>query len=191
MGTQIPRPNSQASPWDYTHCERTRDCPPRCPRFVDKEGEGMLVRAFEPDDRADLEAMYDDFRRDDQAQGIPPLSRDRFEEWLEGLLEEGTHIVADRDGEIVGHGFFTPASLSEPELAVFIHPEWQNRGIGTEVCRHIIAFARDADRDGLVLDVEQRNRAAISVYRKLGFERTTEYGRELHMKLALDESVDE
>lgn len=188
MSTQPSRSNAQSSPWDYTHCEGTPHCPPRCPRFVDKHGVGMVIRPLEETDRPALEAMYEDYTHADRAQGIPPRTPERREEWLERILEDGRHVVADRDGRIVGHVFYIPAAHPEPELAVFVHPEWHGRGIGTELCRHVVAFARDADREALVLDVERRNRAAIAVYRKLGFERTAEHNRELQMRLALSGS---
>jgi ribosomal protein S18 acetylase RimI-like enzyme len=52
---------------------------------------------------------------------------------------------------------------------VFVHPEVEGAGLATELCRHAIASAADADRDAL-LDVARRNHRAIRLYRRLGFE---------------------
>lgn len=57
----------------------------------------------------------------------------------------------------------------EPQFAVFVHPEVQGAGLATELCRHAIASAADADRDAL-LDVARGNHRAIRLYRRLGFE---------------------
>jgi len=46
----------------------------------------------------------------------------------------------------------------------------QGRGVGTELCRHVIADADAGDREGLELHVESGNRVARSVYRTVGFE---------------------
>lgn len=87
------------------------------------------------------------------------------------LLKEGCNFVA-RSGELIaGHAVYTPTNSDEPELAVFVNQEYQNRGLGTELCKHVIATARAGDRDGLVLEVEPRNHVAIRIYEKLRFER--------------------
>lgn len=139
--------------------------------FVDEEGVAWRVRPYEPDDREPLLETYFDFDPDQRAQGVPPLTDDRIVDWLDALLEDGRNFVAASGGRVVGHALYTPTDAPEPELAVFVHQNYQNRGIGTELCRRVVEAAAAADRDALVLEVEPRNRIAIRVYEKLGFER--------------------
>lgn len=176
-------------PWDHTDCEGSVYCPPRCPRFVDKTGTALLVRSYDPDDYEGLVAMYETFDPARRAQGLPPQTPARLESWLEIVLEEGKHVVAALDGRIVGHAFYTPVAHEEPELAVFVHQAFHDRGIGTELCKHVIAFAAAGGHDALVLDVEKHNRAAVHVYRTLGFEATDRRGREMHMRLSLSDPI--
>ncbi|APW97115.1 histone acetyltransferase [Halobiforma lacisalsi AJ5] len=182
--TSVHSPPSDA--WDPSRCTRTEHCPPRCPRFVDKEGRAMLVRRVEPGDRDRLLEMYERFDDSYRAQGLPPMSADRREEWLSRMLEEGRNFVADLEGTLVGHAFYTPADHAEPELAVFVHQDYHGRGIGTELCKRIVASGAATDRDAIVLEVERSNRVAVHVYRKLGFE-TVRDGRELFMRRSLEE----
>ncbi|MCU4974546.1 GNAT family N-acetyltransferase [Halobacteria archaeon AArc-m2/3/4] len=175
--------------WDHTDCEGSVYCPPRCPRFVDKTGTALLVRSYGPNDYEDLVAMYETFAPAQRAQGLPPQTPARLESWLEIMLEEGNHVVAVLDGRIVGHAFYTPVGHEEPELAVFVHQRFHDRGIGTELCKHVIAFAAAGGHDALVLDVEKHNRAAVSVYRALGFDAADRRGRELHMRLPLSDPI--
>lgn len=163
--------SARCDPWDPGNCEGTPHCPPRCPRFVDREGDRWLVRPFEPGDREALLAMYRDFDPDHRAQGIPPLDERRMERWVDDLLADGCNVVAARDGRVVGHALYTPTDAAEPELAVFVHQDYQGRGIGTELCSHVVATAAAAARDALVLEVEPRNRAAIHVYESVGFRK--------------------
>lgn len=179
----------ESKPWDHTDCEGSIHCPPRCPRFVDKTGTTLLVRPYGPDDYDALVAMYGKFDPTQRAQGLPPQTPARLESWLEIVLEEGTHLVAGLGGRIVGHAFYTPVDHEEPELAVFVHQAFHDRGIGTELCKHVIAFAADGGHDALVLDVEKHNRAAVHVYRTLGFEPADRRGRELHMRLPLSDPI--
>lgn len=158
---------------------------PRHPRFVDKLGVRWRVRAADERDRDDLVGMYAAFDSTHRAQGLPPVLDDRIERWLDRLFADGWNVVAEGQAGIVGHATLTPADAAEPELAVFVDPDYHDRGLGTELCRHVIARAAATERDAVVLDVERRNRAAVAVYRHLGFE-TVETGRgELRMRLPL------
>lgn len=170
-----PRPpdadaRTACSAWDNGECTGTPHCPPRCPRFVDKYGTPWLIRPPETDDRESLVETYLDFGPDQRSLGLPPATRSQVETWVGDLFERGRNFVAVADGEVRGHSVYTPAGDSEPQFAVFVHPDAQGAGVGTELCRHAIASAADADRDALVLDVARENRGAIRIYRRLGFE---------------------
>ncbi|MFW6321427.1 MAG: N-acetyltransferase family protein, partial [Halohasta sp.] len=108
--------------------------------------------------------------------------------WVEMLLEEGHNIVADGPEGLVGHAVYTPVEAAQPELAVFVHPAFHDRGIGTELCKRIAAAAADAGREALELHVERHNRAAIAVYRRIGFE-VVDDDHSIQMVLPLDEAV--
>ncbi len=160
--------------WAPDECEGTPHCPPRCPRFVDKIGDTWTIEPVGTSGRDALSAMYRDFDPGERAQGLPPIGEERIDSWLDGLLVDGCNFVARAGERVVGHAAYVASADAEPELAVFVHQDYQGRGIGTELCRHLIATAAAADRDALVLEVEPANRQAIAVYEKLGFERVEE-----------------
>ena len=174
--------------WNGNECEGTIHCPPRCPRFVDKEGERWTIRPGEPADVGALVEMYEAFTRRDRAQGLPPVDRDRRVDWLGSLLSEGSNVVAERENELFGHAVYTPTDADRPELAVFVHPEMQGRGVGTELCRHVIADAAAGDREAIELFVSAANRVARSVYQAVGFRLVRREG-DLWMELPLDDPV--
>ncbi|MDB2241806.1 GNAT family N-acetyltransferase [Halorubrum sp. SD690R] len=174
--------------WDGSECEGTPHCPPRCPRFVDKEGARWTIRPATDADEPFLAEMYERFGRPHRAQGLPPVSRRRRVDWIRSMLSEGNNVVAERDGELFGHAMYTPTDADTPELAVFVHPDAQDRGVGTELCRHVIANAAAAGRDGIELHVETANRPARSVYRTVGFEVVERRG-DLRMRVDLDQPI--
>ncbi|WP_050032573.1 GNAT family N-acetyltransferase [Halorubrum halophilum] len=171
--------------WDGSECEGTVHCPPRCPRFVDKQGARWTIRPAVREDAAALAEMYEGFGTADRAQGLPPVTRSRRADWIETMLADGSNVVAERNGEPFGHAMYTPTDAARPELAVFVYPEMQGRGVGTELCRHVIADAAAGSREGLELHVESGNRVARSVYRSVGFELADRRG-DLRMTLDLD-----
>ena len=174
--------------WNSSQCRGTEGCQARCPRFVDKKGASWTLRAAREADADRLAEMYADISAADRAQGLPPVADHRRRSWVETLLEEGHNIVAEGPDRLVGHVVYTPVDEAQPELAVFVHPEFHNRGIGTELCKQIVAAAADAGREALELHVERHNRAAISVYRRLGFE-VVDDDHSIEMVLPLDDRI--
>jgi ribosomal protein S18 acetylase RimI-like enzyme len=68
----------------------------------------------------------------------------------------GTHVVSDT---------FGVAAMGN----VFTHPSWRGRGLGEAVTRAVVArLARRGVRD-IILNVSQRNRVAVDLYRRIGF----------------------
>jgi len=174
--------------WDSSACAGSPYCQPRCPRFVDKTGKAWTLRPAGETDTDRLVELYDAFGPADRSMGIPPAVDHRRRSWIETLLAEGYNIVAEDSDRLGGHVAYTPAEADRPELAVFVHPALQDRGIGTELCAQAAAAAVESDRTALELHVDQRNRAAVAVYRRLGFE-VVDADHTLEMALELDESV--
>jgi RimJ/RimL family protein N-acetyltransferase len=174
--------------WDNSACRGTECCPPRCPRFIDKAGVGWTFRPAQKGDEDRLVAFYDSFDTDDRTLGIPPAADHRRRSWIERSLSQGHNIVAEGDEQLVGHVHYTPADAARPELAVFVHPAYHNRGIGTELCKQAAAAAVDAGCDALELHVSRSNRAAMTVYRRLGFEVVDTEGS-VQMELPLTEQT--
>lgn len=61
----------------------------------------------------------------------------------------------------------TPDELKLQQL--YVHPDWQGRGFGGRLLRHVEAIARERGRQTLVLTVNKRNARAIAAYRASGF----------------------
>ncbi|AFK19538.1 GNAT family N-acetyltransferase [Haloferax mediterranei ATCC 33500] len=177
---------SEPAFWDPSHCTGTPYCPPRCPRFIDAQGTGLVIRPYEPTDWEALNEMYCDYAREHRSMGLPPVDDARVAEWLEGLTERGRNLVAIGDESVVGHVTYVPQDDPEPEIAVFVHQESHNRGIGTELCRHIVAEAVVEGLEALVLHVAPENRRAIHVYLGLGFEVVPSESTDTKMRLSVE-----
>lgn len=156
--------------WDNAECVGTEYCPPRCPRYVDDAGTAYVVRPYEPTDQAALVGMYETLESEARTMGLPPSSRPAIEAWLERLVERGWNLLAVDDDRVAGHIGVAPADADDPQFVVFVHDDYQNRGLGTELVKHAVAYAADRSYDALTLSVSKGNRRAIHVYRNVGFE---------------------
>lgn len=175
--------------WDNAECEGTVGCPPRCPRFFDAHGEPLLIRECCDDDCEDLVEMYAALGVESRTMGIPPADEDALGRWLTGIVSDGWGLLATRDGRIVGHAAVTPAGDSEPEFVIFVRPGSQDRGIGTELVKQVLAYADDRDHERLVLDVSPENERAITVYQNVGFETVARTGMSRTMALSIAKPV--
>ncbi|QSW97688.1 GNAT family N-acetyltransferase [Haloterrigena alkaliphila] len=174
--------------WDNTGCEGTEYCPPRCPRFVDRQGTALLIRPYDPDRYDALVAMYESIQT--STMGLPPSRRETLERWIHGLAADGWNLLATLGDDVVGHVAVVPADATDPEFVIFVHPEFQDRGIGTELLQQVVAYADDRNYDELNLNVSREQRRAIAVYEKVGFDVTATNQMDLEMRLPLaDERV--
>jgi len=93
--------------------------------------------------------------------------------------DNGQYLVAETEGQIVGHGMLDPLALAAVRhvvhLTLVVHPAWQGRGVGRALLGSLIDWARAAAAvEKIELHVRSSNTAAQELYRKMGF---TEMGR--------------
>lgn len=175
--------------WDYTDCEGTEYCPPRCPRFFDREGTALLVEPYGPDHWDALVEMYEGIDTHNRTLGLPPASNEQLEEWLDHLTSNGWNLVAVDSDDVIGHIAAVPVDDEEPQFVVFVHQAYQNRGIGTELIKHLIAHADDRGHKALTLTVATENQRAITVYDNIGFDVTERLPTEVAMRLSVDDPI--
>lgn len=155
--------------------------------FEDREGRDIAVRPIDRDERTALVEMYDAFDPADRAQGIPPTDRDRIEEWIDTLLEEGLNVAAWHDDRVVGHATLVPDRDEEAyELAIFVLQAYQGAGIGGRLIRLLLGHGADNGVECVWLTVERWNGPAVELYRDVGFEPSSTDSFELEMSLRIE-----
>lgn len=154
----------------------------------DRTGAPFTARLYELADRAELEAMYEDFEPKRRAQGLPPAGGDQIRRWLDRVLSGGVHLVVLVEGRIRGHVMLVPDEPGVVELANFLHQSIRGRGIGTIMNQIVVAEARSRGHERIWLSVEPGNRAAVRSYRSAGFQLLpgAMWAQEIEMELLLD-----
>ncbi|PSQ56126.1 GNAT family N-acetyltransferase [Halobacteriales archaeon SW_8_68_21] len=166
--------------------------PPPSTAFTDREGREIEIRPYEGDDEAReaLVEMYDRFDPSDRAQGIPPGGEERIREWLEAILPDDCYnVIAWCGDEAAGHATLVPDGNAY-ELAIFVHQAYQRAGIGTHLIRGLLGHGQANGVEKVWLTVERWNRAAVSLYKKIGFETSDAESFELEMGLRLSPEAD-
>lgn len=103
-------------------------------------------------------------------------------------------IGAGEDEVVIGGAsYFVSGSVAaagrSAELAFTVEEDFQSRGIGSLLMRHIIAIARVKGLDRLEADVLSRNRPMLNVFRRCGLPMAVRHeGDVIHVILSLREA---
>lgn len=138
----------------------------------DKGGASFVVRLYqhEKKDYPALKELYDGFEPKEWSQGLPPRLNERREEWLRYVADEGINLLALLEERVVGHAaLFEMERGKSCEYLVFVHQDYQDRGIGTALTQLMRELACEVGWSQIWLTVETRNFKAIHVYEKVGF----------------------
>ncbi len=153
---------------------------------VDRKGEKVVIREYNHgEDFEKLVHMYETFSPENRCLGLPPTTRKAIEAWVGFLAKRGYNIVAEKDGKIIGHAAVIPTEDGKNvDLTIFVHQDYQDRGIGQELLKRIIEICRKNGFEGIMLVTERTNRRAIHVYKKFGFEVVNpEYEYDMYLDL--------
>ena len=85
-------------------------------------------------------------------------------------------IVAFDEGELIGTGAVSvvsgkPRFAHRREIAISVRKDYWGKGIGTGIMNVLMDFAKKSGAEVLELQVRSDNEAAISLYKKFGFEK--------------------
>src|SRR4029434_8851247 len=103
------------------------------------------------------------------------LSPESFVSCITALTQgAGCYVVAEDEGEIVGHAFLKPMDLRAVShvfrLTIAVHPGHIGRGVGTTIMAALCDWACRTPRvEKLELTVRSTNEPAVKLYRKFGF----------------------
>ncbi len=84
-------------------------------------------------------------------------------------IDRWHHVVADRNGDIVGHAALTVVVDKGHVATVSVRPDEQGVGIGGRLLADLCRFAVEQGLAALTLEVRSSNRRAIDLYRRFGF----------------------
>lgn len=164
------------------------------PRFLkDKNGVPFIIRLYQNDeeDYPALTEMYRGFEPKEWGQGLPSRLEQKREEWLRYMVDEGINLLAAIEGKIAGHAaLFEMERGISCEYLVFVHQDYQDRGIGQALTQAMKDVAREMGYSQIWLTVEAKRLKAIHVYEKAGFRVVGPINAECSMMLTLKEDDD-
>jgi len=137
-----------------------------------KDGRRVSVRSYEADDFEKLLSMFACLSVEALRYGMPPYDRPRLERWTN--MERNLLLLALDGDRVIGVVTVWSSGLPRERgiggFATYIHQDYQNKGLGSEMTRLILDQARRKEFHRISLQVVAENAAAIRVYEKAGFK---------------------
>jgi len=154
--------------------------------------DGTLV-LFRPEVEEDLEMLWEMYSTlgEESKRFLPPIRREIVEGWIGNLDYDRVLPILATVGEPGGGErvvaaatlMFFPNELErhKAEFGITVHDEYQGRGLGTELTRHMVEIARGRGLKKVFLKVFTNNYRAVHVYERCGFRVECRMERE-HIK---------
>lgn len=138
--------------------------------FRDKKDRTILIRPYDYQrDREELVKMYRRFDPEDRCMGLPPVKEEALNTWLDYTDTKGFSILAEHNGELVGHLSLVPCGNEVAEVTIFIIRPYQNAGIGRKMVSTILDYCREANYKKIILTTDKCNNRAVHLFKKMGF----------------------
>ena len=97
---------------------------------------------------------------------VTPWTRRNFTD----SLDVGYHCwIAECEGRLAAYGIVAVGAGEAHLLNLTVAPEWQRRGVGSELTAFLARLARDYGAEKIFLEVRPSNGAARALYARAGF----------------------
>ncbi len=95
-------------------------------------------------------------------------------EWFASHDDSTPIIVAEHDGRIIGWGALSPFETActfykTVENSVYVHHEFQRRGIGIRILNELIRLGREAGIISIIAAISSDQHASIALHKASGF----------------------
>lgn len=143
------------------------------------DGTTVVFRPELPTDTEMLWEMFSTLSKESLGYLVNPFPRGRIEQWTSNLnykkalpivaiVQQGgqSRIVATASLEFAD----APAEKHKAEFGITVHDDFQNKGLGTALTKHMLSIARKKKLHKITLKVLTQNTKAVHVYEKCGFK---------------------
>ncbi len=159
-----------------------------------RDGRRIEIRALRPDDRANMLAAVGRISAQSLYRRFFGAKRDFSEQekayYLDVDFINHVALVAtvEQGGrtEIVGGARYVVVKPGTAEVAFAVVDEFQGKGIGSTLMRHLTLLARKAGLKAMIAEVLPENAAMLKVFEKSGTEvATTRDGGVVHVRVQI------
>jgi putative acetyltransferase len=137
-----------------------------------KDNMEVTLRLLKLDDRDRLLHLFSTMSEKSLEWGMPPYTKETIDRWMNNI-ERLIPLAAVYQDQIVGFASIFkhvhPRERGVADLGIYLHQDFHGVGLGTMMCEMILSIAEEQRLHRIGLHVVEDNRAAVNLYKKLGF----------------------
>lgn len=159
-----------------------------------RDGQQVQIRALQSDDRTDLLSAISRTGSESLRRRFFMIKRDFTDQEIDFFLNVDfvnhvalVAVAQEPSGSaIVGGGRYIVLRPGEAEVAFAVVDQYQRRGVGAALMRHLAAIARAAGFERFIAEVLPENRAMLQLFEQSGLPVSTQReGAVVHVALRL------
>ena len=138
-----------------------------------KDGRIVTLRFLTPEDKDKILMMFSSMSEDALRWSMPPYD----EAWINRtltMIDNLIPLVAVHEQRIVGSCTVAKSRHARRkgvgDIGIFLHEDFHKVGLGTAMMERALELAKKQGTHRIWLEVVEENKAAIELYKKIGFE---------------------
>jgi len=139
-----------------------------------KDGSRVLISKYRTEDFERVVKMFESLSAETLRWAAPPYTRETVLRWIQDLENKIILVAHFQNKKIVGycmvHGSPRPRYRGICDLMIYLHQDFQGKGLGTAMTSMAVRLAREQGLHRLSLEVVADNEIAIRMYEKVGFK---------------------
>jgi putative acetyltransferase len=137
-----------------------------------KDNREVTLRLLKLDDRNRLLHLFSTMSDKALEWGMPPYTKGTIGHWMSNI-EKLIPLIAVYQDQIVGYvtifKHVHPRERGVADLGIYLHQDFHSVGLGTIMTEVVLSIAEEQGLHRIGLHVVEDNRAAVNLYKKLGF----------------------
>ena len=138
-----------------------------------KDGLQVILSEYTSDDFDKVVDLFGSLSPEALRWGTPPYTREVIERWMQEIKNKIV-LVAHFQNKIIGycmiHGSSRPQYKGIRDFMIYIHQDFQNKGLGSTMTSMAVKLAKDEGLHRIELEVVTDNKIAVHIYEKTGFK---------------------
>lgn len=138
-----------------------------------RDGRLVTLRFLNFEDKDSLFQCFSSMSDEALEWSMAPYTMDRIQRWIDSI-QSRIPLVAEFENKIVGYAgiykFAQPRRKGIGDLAIYLHQDFHNVGLGTAMTEKLIELARREEMHKIELQVVADNTIAIHLYEKFSFK---------------------
>jgi RimJ/RimL family protein N-acetyltransferase len=138
-----------------------------------KDGRSIKLRFLTKKDDERLFQMFSTMSKKALEWSMAPYTKEGIKRWINNI-PNAIALVAEYQDNIVGLAsifkFPNPRRKGLGDLAIYLHQDFHNMGLGTAMTQRLLQLAKDEKLHRIELTVVKENTIATHLYQKTGFQ---------------------